>query len=186
MLAKTRRFLHRLAAFAAKLGTDFIKATAKKPSPENEPMWFVSKTFKNLYFITLAALSAPVIHHSATGHLDQYVADAPEATTWEVIIGVTSLTAADYGPRGLGLAIATIILLNLGGLLMSLYHAIANRWITPVIEQHEERGRVAGLAEGRAENNAEWQAWLDRKADAESKGLPFDEPNPGERDSNRR
>ena len=48
-------------------------------------------------------------------------------------------------------------------------------------------GRVEGLAEGRAEGRAEglseanraWEAWLERKAAAESKGLPFDEPQPG-------
>ena len=48
-------------------------------------------------------------------------------------------------------------------------------------------GRVEGLAEGRAEGRAEglseanraWEAWLERKAAAESKGLHFDEPQPG-------
>ena len=40
-------------------------------------------------------------------------------------------------------------------------------------------GRVEGRVEGYAEANRAWQAWLERKAAAESKGLPFDEPQPG-------
>ena len=34
----------------------------------------------------------------------------------------------------------------------------------------------------RQEINAEWEAWLRRKAEAEAKGEPFNEPNPSERD----
>ena len=59
---------------------------------------------------------------------------------------------------------------------MSLYHAIANRWVKPVIEDHEARGR----AEGRAEGDARWREWLNRKDEAEAQGLPFDEPPPDE------
>ncbi len=58
---------------------------------------------------------------------------------------------------------------------MSLYHMIANRWVKPVIEEHIEQGRE----EGRAEVIAEVRAWLQRKAEAEAKGMPFDEPPPG-------
>ena len=34
----------------------------------------------------------------------------------------------------------------------------------------------------RQEINAEWEAWLRRKAEAEARGEPFDEPKPSERD----
>ena len=34
-------------------------------------------------------------------------------------------------------------------------------------------------AEGAAEANRKWRAWLERKAAAERDGLPFDEPPPG-------
>ena len=54
---------------------------------------------------------------------------------------------------------------------MSLYQAMVNRYVTPVIERHR--------AEGRAERDVQWQGWLQRRADAESKGQPFDEPPPG-------
>ena len=87
---------------------------------------------------------------------------------------------------------------------MSLYHAIANRWVKPVIENHEARGRAEGrneglvegraegrtegrneglaegMTEGRAAERAEWREWLNRKDEAEAWGLPFDEPAPDE------
>ena len=53
---------------------------------------------------------------------------------------------------------------------MSLYHMIANRGVKPVIEKHQE--------EGRQEACREFQEWLNRKEEAESQGLSFDEPPP--------
>ena len=51
------------------------------------------------------------------------------------------------------------------------------------LSEGRAEGRVEGLSEGRAEGRAEanrdWEAWLERKAAAESKGLTFDEPPPG-------
>ena len=54
---------------------------------------------------------------------------------------------------------------------MVLYQFAVNKWVKPVIQLHKDAGR--------AEANRAWQAWLERKAAAESKGLPFDEPQPG-------
>ena len=53
-------------------------------------------------------------------------------------------------------------------------------------ESFKRKRYEAGLAEGRrrayekerAKFNAEWQAWDERRQDALSKGLPFDEPQP--------
>ena len=82
---------------------------------------------------------------------------------------------AEFGLIAVGIAIMALLItrpLNLiGELLMSLYQAMVNRYVTPVIERHR--------AEGRAERDVQCQAWLQRRADAESKGLPFDEPPPG-------
>ena len=61
---------------------------------------------------------------------------------------------------------------------MSLYQAMVNRFVTPVIEAHEARGRAEGLAEGRVESNLRWREWNRRRIAAAAKGLPFDEPPP--------
>ena len=67
--------------------------------------------------------------------------------------------------------------------LMVMYQFAINKWVKPVIQRHREagraEGRAEGLAEGRTEANQAWKSWLERKTDAESKGLPFDEPRPG-------
>ena len=58
---------------------------------------------------------------------------------------------------------------------MSLYHMIANRWVTPVVEAHIAEGE----ARGQAENQIVWEAWNQRRLDAEAQDIPFDEPPPG-------
>ncbi len=71
---------------------------------------------------------------------------------------------------------------------MSLYQAMVNRFVIPVIEKHRDEGRIEGRVEGRAEGrvegradtNATWRAWNQRRVDAEARELPFDEPPPGE------
>ena len=88
---------------------------------------------------------------------------------------------------------------------MVLYQYAIDLWVKPIINRNVEAGRAAGVEEGiekgiergieqgieqgmeqgrdegREESNREWRAWLARKADAESRGLPFDEPMPDER-----
>ena len=77
---------------------------------------------------------------------------------------------------------------------MTLYQAMVNRFVTPVIERHKAAGRVEGRAEGRVEGRAEgraegrpegqaaersqWQDWNRRRLDAAA-GQPFHEPPPG-------
>ena len=51
---------------------------------------------------------------------------------------------------------------------MSLYQAVVNRFVIPVIEAR------------RAEERAEWQAWNRRRIEAEAQGEPFSEPHSGE------
>ena len=57
---------------------------------------------------------------------------------------------------------------------MSLYQAMVNRFVIPVIEAHRAEGR----AEGRAEMQIKWQAWYQRRLDAERQGRKFVEPPP--------
>ena len=80
---------------------------------------------------------------------------------------------------------------------MVLYQYAIERWVKPIINRKVEAGRAAGVEEGiekgmeqgmeqgrdegREESNREWRAWLARRADAESRGLPFDEPMPDEK-----
>ena len=60
---------------------------------------------------------------------------------------------------------------------MVLYQYAVSKWVKPIINRNVEAGRAAGVEK----TNQEWRAWLARKADAEGRGLPFDEPTPDER-----
>ncbi len=99
---------------------------------------------------------------------------------------------------GVGAAIVSMLLVRavnmMGGILLSLYQAMVNRFVLPVIEEHEARGREKGRAEGRAEGieegraegieagrykvMVEWMAWNQRRLAAERAGQAFDEPPP--------
>ena len=64
-----------------------------------------------------------------------------------------------------------------------IYQSLVNRYVKPVIELHEARGRAEGHAQGRAQGaqvqNELWHAWLRRKQAAEAQGIEFNEPPPG-------
>ena len=57
---------------------------------------------------------------------------------------------------------------------MSLYEALVNRFVMPVIEAHKAQGRAQGLEIGQAE----WREWNQRRMDAKDQGRSFDEPPP--------
>ena len=57
---------------------------------------------------------------------------------------------------------------------MTLYEAMANRFVIPVIEKHEARGYAKGIEE----TEAKWRAWNDRRLSAARDGREFDEPPP--------
>ena len=63
---------------------------------------------------------------------------------------------------------------------MSLYQAMVNRLVIPVIEAHKAEGREEGREQGRLEVMEEWRAWNRRRLAAEREGLVFDESPPGE------
>ena len=87
---------------------------------------------------------------------------------------------AEFGNVGMAIGILSMVLAPLanatGVMLMSLYQAMVNRLVIPVIEAHMARGRE----EGRTEVMEEWRAWNERRLAAERGGLKFDESPPGE------
>ena len=61
---------------------------------------------------------------------------------------------------------------------MSLYQAMVNRFVIPVIEAHKEEGRAEGLVQGVQQERAEWRGWNERRLAAEREGREFAEPPP--------
>ena len=106
------------------------------------------------------------------------VADSPvPAAAGALGIGDFTLAVlADFGDVGIAIGILSMVLAPLinatGVVLMSLYQAMVNWLVIPVIEAHK--------AEGREEVMEEWRAWNKRRLAAEREGRQFDESPPGE------
>ena len=112
--------------------------------------------------------------------------DAAAEPVWRnagdhALAGLTEL-----GGVGIGIVVFSVLMTRVlnttGGILMTLYEAMANRFVFPVIEKHEARGYAKGLQEGieRAEQvEARWRAWNDRRLAAARDGRAFDEQPPG-------
>ena len=102
------------------------------------------------------------------------LADQP----WLDIGDFTFAVLAHFGTVAIAITIVAMLLTRAvnktGELLMSLYQFVVNRYVIPVIEEHKAEGRD----QGRAENQAEWQAWNERRLAAEREGREFTEPTP--------
>ena len=161
---KIRRFLNHLLIWSARIIEE-----------DNEAIWSVPKPFKRAYSIAMATVCSPLL---VTIVLEKINTTNP-AGWWANVTTVTGESATEFAPIGVGIAIALLLIAHIGAVIVSLYHMIANRWVKPVIEEHIEQGREEGREEGRAEVIAEVRVWLQRKAEAEAKGEPFNEPPPG-------
>ena len=104
-------------------------------------------------------------------------AAAPEG--WWNASDFALTVVGDFSDVGAGLAMVAMLLTRpvnmMGEIAMSVYQAMVNRYVIPVIEKHKAEGR----AEGRAEEREEWRAWNRRRIDAEKKGRKFEESPPG-------
>ena len=57
-----------------------------------------------------------------------------------------------------------------GGLVVVTARYLTNKFVKPLIEEHEARGRT--------EERRMWTDWNARRIEAEKNGVPFDEPPP--------
>ena len=75
--------------------------------------------------------------------------------------------AGDFSDVGAGLTMVAMLLTRpvsvMGEVTMSVYQAMVNRYVLPIIEKHT----VEDWVEGRAEEREEWLAWNRRRIDAE-------------------
>ena len=148
------------------------------PQPEDrESIWSIyrhdARTFFRLvsllWLVAWAHISYKTLNEPAT------LWQATSSASWWQASGDFALAVLhDFSGVGIGIVILAMLLtlpLNLTGeILMSLYQAMVNRFVIPVIEARRE--------EGRRENARRWRAWNRRRMDAETQGLPFAEPPP--------
>ncbi len=81
---------------------------------------------------------------------------------------------ADIFTIAAGSASAFAIIVEGGGRIVLL--------IPKTVKKLLNEGRKQGHKEGREEADAEWEAWLRRRLEAEANNQPFDEPPPSQRE----
>ena len=104
-------------------------------------------------------------------------ADAP-LVGWQNAVDFALAVLGEFGNVGIGTAMLAMLLTRpvnmMGGTAMSLYQAMVNRYVIPVIEKHKSEGRAQGLEQA----HEEWIAWNRRRVEAERRGRDFDESPP--------
>lgn len=181
------------------------------PQPEErESIWSISrkdaKTFFRLVSLLWLAGIAYTTHrarHNPTAEWNIPTGE-PAGIQPEHIGDFVIAALSEFSGIAIGITIIAMLLtrpVNIAGeVIMSVYQAMVNRFVIPVIEAHEARGRaeglemgrkegrvegleagrVEGLEAGRAAERAAWREWNRRRMDAESQGQPFDEPPPSD------
>ena len=152
-----------------------------RPDDERESIWTVRVRDRSTYFVLV--YGGWLV---ALGGIGYNALAGATADGWSERFMIVQSVVVDLAQFGVGWAILAMLLtrpLNvIGGAAMTLYQAMANRFVVPVIERHKaigrEEGREQGLEAGRAEREQEWRAWYERRLQ-ERQGRPFDEPPPG-------
>ena len=120
-----------------------------------ESIWSVGKGVKHVYFALFIVLFSA-------------------GTIWTVAQGVESVAALwhDLSSLAVTAAAVSMVITETGRYLMVLAAAF---------EEWREKRRREQIARAVHDNDAEWEAWLQRRMQAEQRGEPFEEPPPSAR-----
>ena len=126
---------------------------------QRESIWSVSKGVKHVYFAL-------------------FIGQFSAGTIWTVGQGVESVAALWHDLSALAITVAAVsmVLTETGRYVMVLAEAF---------EEWREKRRLEQIARAVTEmqrgTDAEWDAWNERRMQAEQRGEPFDEPSPSAR-----
>ena len=147
------------------------------PSPTPQPedhmsIWSVKASDARTFFRIVGMLWLVALARIGYNMNGQW-AVAPEQ--WWSAVDLALAVLGHFSDVGAGIAMVAMLLTRpvnvTGEIAMSVYQAMVNRYVLPVIEKHK--------AEGRAEEREEWRAWNRRRIEAEKHGRHFDEAPPG-------
>ena len=135
-------------------------------SGRRESIWSIPRPFVFAYFALVTLLGLPTVVVIVWEK-----AQSVDARWWAWHTELIRAAAPECGWIGIGIAFSALVTVQGVAILMVGYRYAIEHWVKPLAEKRRE--------EGRAEANRQWAEWLQRKTEAESKGLPFDEPPPG-------
>ena len=131
-----------------------------------ESIWSISPRWKTAYFLLFSMQSLV-----GTGLLSWYeIAQRTEDNAIETVLAIISGLAE----IGVAAAVATVVATEVTQNVMVTGEYLRQKLVKPLKEKQR--------AEGRAEERAAWEAWNQRRMDADSKGEPFDEAPPSLRE----
>ena len=157
----------------------FIRFPWSTPKVEERvPIWSVSERIARTFFRVAGVLWVVAFSFIVYKRWVARSQDPPAGRfglpAWRVAGDFMLGVLTDFGAVGISIAIFAMVFTGtvhlLGDTLMTLNQYLVNRFVLPLIEAHK--------AEGRAENQAEWVAWNERRLDAEREGRDFAEPPP--------
>jgi hypothetical protein len=160
-----------------------------RPQEDRDSIWSVTRARRALYFglFTLYAIAG-------LGFLIWYHVFERLTESWpETVLSITQ----GIGVNTVGAAGLALLTIELPRSIMVVGDYIEERWLNPLkerrrreAEQRQEQARAEaeervakiraeGRAEGEAQNQAAWEAWNERRIEAEAGGGTFEEPPPG-------
>ena len=130
---------------------------------QRESIWSVSKGVKHIYFAL-------------------FIVQFGAGTIWTVQQGVESPAALwhDLSALAVTAAALSMVVTETGRYVMVLAAAF-EEWREKRRQEQIARAVAEAKAEERRESNAEWDAWNERRMQAEQRGEPFAEPPPSAR-----
>ena len=140
----------------------WVRWLLPSPTPRLEDqvsVWSIPKRDAATFFRIVAALWLVGLGRIGYNAIEQ--ADAL-LTGWEGVFDLALVVWGEFGPVAVGAAATAMLLTRpvnmMGEVAMTLYQAMVNRYVFPVIERHKAEGRAEGMVEGRAEGMVEGRA----------------------------
>ena len=130
----------------------WVRPLLPSPAPRLEdqvPVWSIPRRGASTFFRIVAALW--LVGLARIGYNATKRADAPPGG-WEEAFDLALVVWGEFGTVAVGAAATAMLLTRpvnmMGETAMTLYQAMVNRYVFPVIEGHKAEGRAEGLAEG--------------------------------------
>ena len=142
------------------------------PNDERESMWSVSKRFAKVYFALFSAIGTLGI---AWTIWYETVHNSAGKSWYDVVDGIIQ----KFPPVILGAAFISFVITEALVVLYSIYRDRMEKKAEKIFAEGVAEGEAKGRAQGVAEGIALLEDYYRRKADAEARGEPFDEPYPG-------
>ena len=164
----------------------WVRWLLPSPTPRLEDhvsIWSIRARDAGTFFRIVAVLWLVALARISYKSMEQ--ADVP-LVGWQDAVDFALAVLGEFGNVGIGTAMLAMLLTRpanrMGGIAMSLYQAIVNRYVIPVIEKHKAEGRAQGRAQGLEQGleqaHEEWIAWNRRRVEAKRRGRDFDESPP--------